>query len=31
LTGGLNVGTATRLVRFTVNPLTKSITMQILR
>jgi hypothetical protein len=29
LTGGLS--TATRLVRFTVNPLTKSITMQILR
>ncbi|HLL13795.1 MAG TPA: M36 family metallopeptidase, partial [Pyrinomonadaceae bacterium] len=28
---GLNVGTATRLVRFTVNPLTKSITMQVLR
>jgi hypothetical protein len=29
--GGLNVGTAMRLMRFTVNPLTKSITMQILR
>ena len=28
---GLNVGTATRLVRFTVNPLTKSVTMQVLR
>ncbi|HEV7905566.1 MAG TPA: M36 family metallopeptidase, partial [Pyrinomonadaceae bacterium] len=31
LTGGLSTATATRLVRFTVNPLTKSITMQILR
>lgn len=31
LTGSLTTGTATRLVRFTVNPLTKSITMQVLR
>ncbi|HYO99291.1 MAG TPA: hypothetical protein VER76_03670, partial [Pyrinomonadaceae bacterium] len=31
LSGGLSTGTATRLVRFTVNPLTKSITMQVLR
>ncbi|MDQ1560248.1 MAG: hypothetical protein QOD32_3308 [Pyrinomonadaceae bacterium] len=27
----LNIGTATRLVRFTVNPLTRSVTMQVLR
>lgn len=31
LGSGLTTGTATRLVRFTVNPLTKSITMQVLR
>ncbi|MDQ1611200.1 MAG: hypothetical protein QOG00_1131 [Pyrinomonadaceae bacterium] len=30
-TGSTLTGTATRLVRFTVNPLTKSVTMQVLR
>lgn len=31
LTGGLSTATATRLVRFTVNPLTRSVSMQVLR